>query len=60
LGLGLEAVCGRIAPGLSADVVVLAGDPLQDLAHLENPLLVLAAGRVAHRDDSVPAPARAA
>ncbi len=60
LGLGLEAVCGRIAPGLSADVVVLAGDPLQDLAHLENPLLVVAAGRIAHRDASVPAPARAA
>ena len=60
LGLGLETVCGCIAPGLSADVVVLAGDPLQDLGHLENPLLVLAAGRIAHRDASVPAPASAA
>ena len=60
-GLGLEAVCGRIAPGLSADLVVLAGDPLEDLAHLEDPLLVIAAGRVAHRAEALgPAPASGA
>ena len=53
LGLGLDATCGRLAEGLSADIVVLAGDPLEDLELLENPLLVIAAGRIAHRDDSV-------
>ncbi|MDP7572519.1 MAG: amidohydrolase family protein, partial [Myxococcota bacterium] len=53
LGLGLDATCGRLAEGLSADIVVLAGDPLEDLELLENPLLVIAAGRIAHRDGSV-------
>jgi imidazolonepropionase-like amidohydrolase len=57
-GLGLEAVCGRIEAGLSADLLVLAGDPLEDLERLEEPLLVIAAGRIAYRADSLgPAPA---
>ncbi len=60
LGLGLESICGRLEPGLSADVLVFAGDPLEDLALLENPILVLARGRIAHRDPSVPAPVAAA
>jgi imidazolonepropionase-like amidohydrolase len=55
-GLGIEDVCGRLAPGLSADVLVLAADPLEDLARLEEPLLVLAAGRVVYRDASLPDP----
>jgi len=53
LGLGLEGVCGRLAEGLSADVLVLPGDPLADLTQLEEPLAVIAAGRVAHRDPRV-------
>ena len=52
-GLGIEDICGRLAPGLSADLLVLAGDPLEDLARLEEPLLVMAAGRVAYRDPSL-------
>lgn len=60
LGLGLESTCGRIEPGLSADILVFAGDPLEDLTLLENPILVLARGRIAHRDPSVPAPVAAA
>ena len=35
--LGLEAETGRIAPGLSADFLVLEGDPLEDLSVLEDP-----------------------
>jgi len=60
VGLGLESTCGRIEPGLSADILVLAGDPLEDLALLEDPILVVARGRIAHRDASVPAPVAAA
>ena len=55
-GLGLEATCGRLVAGLAADLVVLPGDPLEDLGHLDAPLLVIAAGRIAHRSPSVPAP----
>ena len=55
-GLGIDAVCGRLAPGLSADVLVLAGDPLEDLSHLDRPLLVMAAGRVAYHDPSLDPP----
>lgn len=55
-GLGIEDVCGQLAPGLAADVLVVAGDPLEDLARLEEPLLVLAAGRVAYRHPSLPDP----
>ena len=53
LGLGLEAVCGRLAEGLSADVLVLAGDPLADLDWLDKPLAVIAAGRLVHLDPTV-------
>jgi imidazolonepropionase-like amidohydrolase len=46
-GLGLGSVTGRLEAGLSADVLVVEGDPLASLAALRNPLLVLAQGRVA-------------
>jgi imidazolonepropionase-like amidohydrolase len=46
-GLGLASVTGRLEPGLSADVLVVEGDPLASLAALRNPLLVLAQGRIA-------------
>jgi len=45
--LGLEGRCGVLRPGASADVVVLPGDPLVDLAVLESPILVVAQGRIA-------------
>jgi hypothetical protein len=37
--------CGVIAPGKRADLLLLGGNPLDDLAHLR-PLTVIAAGRV--------------
>lgn len=36
---------GRIAPGYSADIIVVHGNPLDDLRHLRNPNLVMARGR---------------
>jgi imidazolonepropionase-like amidohydrolase len=38
---------GRLAPGLAADVLVVQGDPLEDLAALLEPRLVVARGVVA-------------
>lgn len=37
---------GRIATGLSADLIVLRDDPLTDLGHFHAPLWVIAQGRV--------------
>lgn len=42
--LGLGDVTGRLEVGLSADVLLVPGDPCRDLAHLETPLLVAARG----------------
>lgn len=47
--LGLEKTCGVLRPGLSADLIVLAGDPLNDLGQLAQPLWVVAQGRVVRR-----------
>jgi imidazolonepropionase-like amidohydrolase len=43
--LGLAGTTGRLAPGLSADLIVLPGDPLEDLSALTTPELVMAGGR---------------
>lgn len=43
--LGLEGETGRIAPGLSADFLVLDGNPLEDLAALRDPEYVVFRGR---------------
>jgi imidazolonepropionase-like amidohydrolase len=43
--LGLETVTGRLATGYQADVLLLDGDPLTDLAALTRPVGVWAAGR---------------
>ncbi|WP_216216966.1 amidohydrolase family protein [Amycolatopsis aidingensis] len=48
-GLGLSATTGRIAPGLDADLLVVAGDPATDLSALRAVRLVLAKGRPHHR-----------
>ena len=45
LGIGLDGVTGRIASGLAADLLLVEGDPLDDLAVLTAPVAVLAAGR---------------
>lgn len=41
---GLEDVTGRLRPGLSADVIAVAGDPTQNVAAMETPRFVMAAG----------------
>ena len=49
--LQLGAVAGRIAPGFSADVIAVDGDPLTDVAVLENGVrFVMARGGVARND----------
>lgn len=42
--IGLGAVTGRLAPGFDADVLVVDGDPLTDLACLAVPVNVFARG----------------
>ncbi|MYK29716.1 MAG: amidohydrolase family protein, partial [Gammaproteobacteria bacterium] len=43
-GLGLGLVTGRLKPGLSADIVLVHGNPLDDLAVLAEPAAVWARG----------------
>jgi imidazolonepropionase-like amidohydrolase len=43
--LGLDGRTGRLAEGLSADLLVVDGDPRANLDVLRRPALVLAAGR---------------
>ena len=42
--IGLGAITGRIATGLAADLLFVAGDPLHDLEVLTRPALVVARG----------------
>lgn len=51
--LGLGARAGRIAPGFDADVIAVAGDPLQDVTALRRVGFVMKRGRVV-RDDGSP------
>ena len=44
--LEIESETGRLAPGLAADVLIVRGDPTEDLAALEQPVQVLARGAV--------------
>src|SRR5690606_32867126 len=49
--LQLNGVAGRIAPGFSADVIAVDGDPLADVAVLETGVrFVMARGSVARND----------
>jgi imidazolonepropionase-like amidohydrolase len=43
--LGLENEVGRIAPGLSADLIAVDGDPLTDVTRLEHVEFVMVRGR---------------
>ena len=45
LGVGRET--GRLQPGLSADILVVDGDPTRDLEALLRPVLVLSRGEIA-------------
>ena len=42
-----ERDLGQIAPGFYADLVAVAGDPLEDVSRLEEPVWVMKAGQVA-------------
>jgi imidazolonepropionase-like amidohydrolase len=44
--LGREATVGTIAPGMDADIIAVAGDPLQNVRLLENVGFVMRHGRV--------------
>jgi imidazolonepropionase-like amidohydrolase len=44
-GLGLSSVTGRLVSGLRADVIVVDGDPAEDLSALRKLELVLVSGR---------------
>lgn len=45
--LDLSDTVGRVAPGMSADLIAVAGDPLSDVTELERVKFVMAAGVVA-------------
>ena len=44
-GLGIETQTGRLRPGLAADLLLLDGDPLEDLTAVTRPVGVWARGR---------------
>jgi imidazolonepropionase-like amidohydrolase len=48
--LGLAAEVGTVEPGKTADLVAVAGDPLQDIEIVTRPVFVMSRGRV-HRQE---------
>lgn len=42
--LGIEQICGKLAVGLAADILLLDGNPLQDLSNLTRPAQVYCQG----------------
>ena len=49
---GIEGEAGALRPGLQADLVAVAGDPLQDVSVLEDARFVMKQGRVYRAPDS--------
>jgi imidazolonepropionase-like amidohydrolase len=47
--LNMKGKIGEISPGASADVIAVAGDPLQDISLLEHVVFVMKAGTVYKR-----------
>jgi imidazolonepropionase-like amidohydrolase len=46
--LGVEATVGTIAVGMQADLILVAGNPADDLASLADVRLVMKSGEVVH------------
>jgi imidazolonepropionase-like amidohydrolase len=44
--LGLEGEIGKLAPGFSADIIAVEGNPLADVSKLEHVDFVMVRGRV--------------
>jgi imidazolonepropionase-like amidohydrolase len=47
--LHLESRIGRVAPGLDADLIAVAGDPIQDIAATSRVQFVMQAGAIVRR-----------
>lgn len=47
--LGIDDRTGSVKPGMLADLIVVEGDPLEDLAALASPAMVVQAGRIVTR-----------
>ena len=52
--LGLGDRVGSLAPGYEADLIAVAGDPLQDIGALERVVFVMKGGKVYRRDAAPP------
>jgi imidazolonepropionase-like amidohydrolase len=49
--LGLAKDLGTVEPGKLADLIIVDGDPIQDISSLRNVKIVIQSGRVVHKVD---------
>jgi imidazolonepropionase-like amidohydrolase len=47
--LGMGATIGRLAPGYTADIIAVAGDPSADIRALRTVTFVMAQGKIVQR-----------